>query len=162
MVETLFLIQSSTIFVMARITFESPVRSIKPARMLPMKDFRISWLITPTLFLTRSRLRISNSLEPPAAKKKKKNQSLCFISYIKVKFLIYTSTLDFIGQSNSLHVHWWLRIKLSFLEVCTFKLHEAMLQGRTLSVARSNGCVMWPPLFINLRSPYLRSSIYKV
>lgn len=43
-------------------TLGSDVFSIRPTRIWPMKLFLISRDITPTLFLTRSRLRISNSL----------------------------------------------------------------------------------------------------
>lgn len=61
-VYTLVLTQSSTILVMAFMTLGSDVFSIRPTRIWPMKLFLISRDITPTLFLTRSRLRISNSL----------------------------------------------------------------------------------------------------
>ena len=58
---SLFFIQSSSILLMAFMTFTSGDFSISPTRIGPMKDFRISEPITATRFLTRSRLRISNS-----------------------------------------------------------------------------------------------------
>ena len=59
---TLILTQSSTILVIAFMTLGSLVFSINPTRIVPMKHFRMSMLITPTRFFTRSRLRINSSL----------------------------------------------------------------------------------------------------